>query len=213
VNFFGHAALAFYERNDSGFILGSMLPDFATMIRARPPAADHTALAQGIAYHHRTDQVFHDAEPFRRLCHSSFAALEALGVRRGSARAVAHIGVEMLLDGVLARDAQVCSAYARALEQSRESTLGQHVRWRDEAERLRFGELSAALQRRGVLGADESLEVLVWRLTRALHGRPRLELRSEDEARVLRWAEDARSQVEVEADPLLRAVRDGLRSP
>lgn len=210
MNFFGHAALAFYERDDDGFVLGAMLPDFACMIRARPPRAEHEQLTRGIAHHHAVDEVFHDSLGFRRLSHGAFAALEARGVRRGTARAVAHIGIELLLDGVLARDARVCGAYTRALAEAAEARLGRHLRWRSDEERQRFAALSAALARRGLHGPDAHLDALVWRLSRALSGRARLEMRSEDEAAVRSWAGDAEGLVEAEAAELFHEVRQSL---
>ena len=60
-----------------------MLPDFAGMIRARPPVADHTELAEGIAFHHATDHAFHDSATFRALTAQANAELSAGGLRRG----------------------------------------------------------------------------------------------------------------------------------
>lgn len=210
MNFFGHAALAFYEHDDDAFVLGSMLPDFATMIRARPPLAEHEQLTRGIAHHHATDEVFHGSGGFRRLCHGAFATLEARGVRRGTARAVAHIGIELLLDSVLARDSGACGAYTRALAEAPEARLGRHLRWNAREERERFGTLCSALARRGLETPDSRLDALVWRLSRALSGRSRLEMRPEDEAAVRVWAADAEALVDAEAPELLREVRDGL---
>ena len=67
MNFFGHAVVATWHATEPRFVLGAMLPDFAAMIRARPPAARDPELARGIALHHATDEVFHDAPTFREL--------------------------------------------------------------------------------------------------------------------------------------------------
>jgi hypothetical protein len=210
VNFFGHAAFAFYERDDSAFVLGAMLPDFASMIRARPPRAEHEQLALGIAHHHATDEVFHGAPAFRRLCHDSFGALERRGVRRGTARAVAHIGVELMLDTVLARDEATCSAYLRALAHARDASVDRHVRWNDDEERQRFTELCSALARRGLDVPASHIDVLVWRLSRALSGRARLELRPEDEPEVRAWAQATEAAIHADAPELFQQVRAGL---
>ncbi|HMJ10638.1 MAG TPA: hypothetical protein VK524_04480 [Polyangiaceae bacterium] len=212
MNFFGHAALAYYEHDDSAFVLGSMLPDFANMIRARPPRAEHEQLTRGIAYHHATDEAFHGTRVFRRLCQESFENLEGSGVRRGTARAVAHVGVELLLDTVLARDARACAAYTGALAQTPEPRLGRHLCWQSAEERERFAHLCGALARRGIDPPDARLEALVWRLSRALAGRSRLELHADDEQRVLRWAKLAEIQVEQQAAELLREVRESLQA-
>jgi hypothetical protein len=210
VNFFGHAAFAFYERADDAFVLGAMLPDFATMIRARPPLAAHEQLTDGIAHHHATDEVFHGSRVFRRLCQDAFATLEARGVRRGTARAVAHIGIELLLDGVLARDPGACAAYTRALAEAPEARLGRHLRWQEDEQRERFTVLCSALARRGLQAPDSRLDAMVWRLSRALAGRARLEMRAEDEAAVRLWAAGAEPVVQAEAPELLHEVRSGL---
>ena len=54
------------------------------------------------------------------------------------------------------------------------------------------------------------LDALVWRLSRALSGRARLEMRSEDEAAVRSWAGDAEGLVEAEAAELFHEVRQSL---
>jgi acyl carrier protein phosphodiesterase len=213
MNFFSHAAMARYECDDSGFVLGSMLPDFASMIRARPPRAARDEITAGIAYHHRTDEVFHDSTIFRALCASAFDALRARGVRRGSARAVAHVGIEILLDAVLARDEQARLAYRRALEASVASRLGQHLSWLGDGDSARFDDLRAALERRGV---PESLsaEDVVWRLSRALAGRPLLALAHDAEPAVLDWVIETQPRVSGSAAALIAQVRQGLlRAP
>ena len=69
MNFFGHALLA--QRNEAArgsiraeFVLGSMLPDFASMLRLRPPGAAADALQAGMRFHHQTDDAFHGSRSF-----------------------------------------------------------------------------------------------------------------------------------------------------
>ena len=194
MNFFGHAAVASWQTRAPGFVLGAMLPDFAAMIRARPPGAGHDALQDGVRYHHRTDEAFHDAPIFRQLSREALAYLLERGVTRGAARAVAHIGVEILLDGELARDAQARSAYRAALEAGREHELGRFVEWRDASERARFDALREGLESRGVKPEHSSPEVVVYRVTRMLADRPRLALAAEHQPAVYDWARWARPQ-------------------
>ena len=98
MNFFGHSVLAREERDARGFLLGSMLPDFFGMVRARPLALPGGELGDGIAHHLRVDDAFHGAPTFLELVSVTSASLEARGVRRGSARAVGHVGTELVLD-------------------------------------------------------------------------------------------------------------------
>src|SRR6187402_1188694 len=103
MNFFGHALVA--RRNEATrgqlraeFVLGSMLPDFATMLASRPPQVTLPDLAAGLSFHHRTDDAFHGAPSFLEFSRRASSFLGERGLTRGSVRAVAHVGVELLLD-------------------------------------------------------------------------------------------------------------------
>ena len=106
MNFFGHAVIA--SRSDAArgsvraeFVLGSMLPDFASMLRMRPPRVTSRALEEGLRHHHATDDAFHGSESFLEFSRHASIFLGARGLSRGSARAVAHVGVELIVDGAL----------------------------------------------------------------------------------------------------------------
>ncbi len=224
MDFYGHAVVASWRALEPPFVLGAMLPDFASMIRARPPPADHAGIAQGIGFHHRTDAVFHDAPAFRELGAAALAWLEARGLRRGSARAVAHVGVEMLLDAAFVDEHAARAAYADALGAARHDALGRLIVWRDDGERARFASLRDALAERarsepaqgrkprpeGFRAGPASPEMIAWRLVRALGGRPRLALDGEGEAIVRQWAEHAAPRVLERAPALLDYVRREL---
>lgn len=210
VNFFGHAALAATDGAANGFVLGSMLPDFASMIGARPPGTEHVDLDRGVAFHHATDHAFHAAPTFQRLSHTAFEELLQLGLGRGPARAVAHVGVEMLLDGVLARDAAARGAYLSALGDAHAFALGRHVRWRNLAEVGRFEVLRAALLSHGVDAHEISVQALVARLSRTLSCRPRLALDVASLPVVAGWVERTAPEVAETSVELLREVRAGL---
>lgn len=84
--------------------LGAALPDVGAMghfnlLGERPTGA----LAEGIALHHATDNLFHTHPWFKSHQANLYEALTTAGVRRGAARAVAHVGPELLLDGELLR--------------------------------------------------------------------------------------------------------------
>jgi len=210
MNFFGHAAIACWRSRAPAFVLGAMLPDFAAMIRARPPASLHDEISDGIGFHHRTDDAFHHAPSFLLLSRAAHTELAGRGLGRGSARAVAHVGVEILIDAELARDDVAREAYLAALGVAGEAALGAQVTWRDIAERTRFSHLRAALIERGVALDDASPELVALRVQRALQGRPRLALRAGDETRVRDWARAARALVDARMTDLLAELEGAL---
>jgi hypothetical protein len=210
MNFFGHAAVACWRSRAPAFVLGSMLPDFAAMIRARPPASSHDEIRDGIGFHHRTDDAFHQAPSFVSLSRAARDELARRGLGRGSARAVAHVGVEILIDAALARDDIARDAYLAALGVAREGALGGEVGWRDVAERTRFAHLREALIGRGVAADDASPELVALRVQRTLQGRPRLALAAGDETKVRDWASRARTLVEAQIEQLLAELEAGL---
>src|SRR6187431_2746251 len=101
VNFFGHAVMAALENDAPRFVLGAMLPDLTTMAGARLERVHDDEVAAGVAHHHEIDRAFHGCAPFVRMCASALEELEARGVSRAAARAVGHVGSELLIDGAL----------------------------------------------------------------------------------------------------------------
>jgi hypothetical protein len=206
MNYFGHTVLAVRRGGDHAFVLGAMLPDFAAMIRARPPRVDHAEIDSGMRFHWRTDEVFHRCADFRRLTRQAVDWLSARGVRSGSALAVAHVGVEILLDAALSEDQPAQQAYLGALKGAGDGELGGRLTWASGAERERFDDLRARLLDRGAIAGDIAPETVAERLRRALSDRPRLAL---DAAAVLAardWAFAARPGVSACAAPLVRAL-------
>jgi hypothetical protein len=176
MNFFGHATLAARFSDRPEFVLGAMLPDFSNMLGLRGPGAQDGVIAAGIRFHHVTDRAFHDLAIFRRHCREATAVLGARGVARGTARAVAHVGVELLLDAVLAEAAAARSAYVAGLRAGQRPELLRSLHW-PSAEQARLGGLMSRLEggfeeHRGVAQVPASL--IVERLSRALGRRPRL---------------------------------------
>ncbi len=208
MNFFGHAAVASWSSGEPGFVLGAMLPDFFSMIRARPLEIDSDTLAEGVRFHHRTDSVFHDSVTFLRLSSGARSELSEQGLRRGSARAVAHIGVEILLDGWLASDARARSAYREAL--GAHPSFAPHLVWRTAAEKTSLGGLLRALEDRGVSREHAKPEIVTLRIERALAPRPRLALAPNEVPLVRAWAESARDHVADAGEELLLEMRAGL---
>ena len=204
MNYFGHAVLAVRRSADPAFVLGAMLPDFATMIRARPPVTEHAAIDLGMRFHWRTDDAFHRSEAFGDLTHAAVRWLSARGVRSGSALAAAHVGVEILLDAALAGDAPAQQAYLAALEGAAPRALGRHVTWASDDQTVRFDNLRERLRERGAIAGDIRPDVVAGRLRRALADRPRLALDDAAELAVREWVTAARDEISTCAAPLIR---------
>jgi hypothetical protein len=123
-------------------------------------------LAQGIAFHHRGGGAFHDRRGFVELSREARAWLHDRGVGRGPALAAAHVGIELLLDGVLAdHDA---GSFAAALDQP--------VPWQSPVDAARFSQLRHGLLAAGVPASYAIPDEVATRLVRILGRRPRLRL-------------------------------------
>lgn len=104
VNFVGHIATGLRAGGDGdddpAFLVGTALPDFASMSRTRLGSAEGS-LGGGIALHHATDHAFHSEEWFLDLERDLRERFSDDGLPDGAARACAHVGPELLLDGAL----------------------------------------------------------------------------------------------------------------
>jgi hypothetical protein len=173
MNYFGHAVVAFLRRPEPAFVLGAMVPDFAAMLRLAQPSPTHAGVAAGVAFHHETDGRFHHAPTFVELNHAALSALRERDVARGPARAAAHIGTELLIDGMLCRSAEWVAGYVAALEEvARDGALLEGI---PDAARPELAALAAHLAERGAAVHATSRERLEFRLGRSLAGRRRIE--------------------------------------
>lgn len=206
MNYFGHTVLAVRRGGDRAFVLGAMLPDFATMIRARAPRTAHADIDSGMQFHRRTDEVFHRSAAFRQLTQQAVVWLSARGVRSGSALAVAHVGVELLLDASLSGDEPAQRAYLAALSGAAHEDLGRYLDWDCADERVRFDHLRARLLDRGAIAGDIAPETVAERLRRALADRPRLALDDAAVRAARDWARAARPDVSARVAPLLHEL-------
>jgi hypothetical protein len=210
VNFFAHAKLALWRSDDPRFVLGAMLPDLSGMLGLRLRNVDHPTLAAGVSYHYATDAAFHAAPIFLTLCADGVATLNEAGVSRGTARAVAHVGTELLLDGALSRDVPALQAYRAALENGARERLVDHL---DVASSANAQSLHEGLTR--LLGAPvpegyREPAFVFARLRSILARRPRLAVQDSDLARVQRYVEDSQPRVTRLWPELLEQVRLGL---
>lgn len=101
MNLVGHLIVA--ERLGAGPAsqLGAMVPDLVRLAGLRTPAALPEPLAAGVFIHHRTDDAFHQHRAFVAGSAKLRLRLMRAGLPSGAARAVAHAGWEMLLDGAI----------------------------------------------------------------------------------------------------------------
>jgi hypothetical protein len=205
VNYFGHAAVASWHSAAPGTALGSMLPDFATMSGARLADPTDPDIARGIDLHHKTDAAFHHLPPVLALMRELDDRLEAGQCARGPRRAVAHIGVELLLDGVLVTETAYRESYAAALAHDPSG-----VRLRDEQDAPRFAALHARLRGYGVPDDLQRPESIVHRLHRMLAHRPRLAPDAADLAAIKTALVEHKPRVDVAAETVLRALRAAL---
>jgi hypothetical protein len=183
VNFFGHAAAALRVDDDPFFILGAMAPDLLPLCGAVASGETTPRVAAGQAHHHTVDLLFHSNPAFTTLASWACQALRESGLHRGAARAAAHVGIELFLDGALAAEAGARAAYARSLAAA--ETTGTPFVWRDELSRSRWQTLVIRLRTGPLPDAYRDPGFVADRLLGALGRRPRLAL-SEDEAVALR---------------------------
>jgi hypothetical protein len=193
MNFFGHAAMAERVSKEPPFVLGAMLPDFSSMLGLRPPSSSHPGVAGGIAFHHATDVAFHELSVFRELCSDAMRLLAERGVSRGTRRAVAHVGVELLIDVELSEDPAARSAYLAALHAGRDPAVVSTLSWPAD-QQARLARLAARLEERSD-GAKPTTEMLVERLARTLSERPRLAMEDAARPHVADWVELCRARV------------------
>jgi hypothetical protein len=117
VNLLAHIQVARGRNDDPHVWLGAALPDLQ---REAGVAVGELSLwsepvQRGIACHREADAVFHDLRLFRDQSLALSQSLQAAGVSRGPARAVAHAGWELLFDGALLGDDQHVEAYSAAM--------------------------------------------------------------------------------------------------
>lgn len=216
MNFFGHAALAashFTERQPPlgadllpTVCLGAMLPDFIGMLRLGRPTIHDAALATGVAFHHGTDEAFHDLPAFQRLSRQAFAWLSEQQLPRGPARAVAHMGIEMLLDEVMADEPSARNAYRAALE----VPLATLLDFATPVDAERMAGLQQALLTRSASQLRPPAALVAERIRRSLAGRPRLATDDAGQALLGSWVTATRPLVTAEAPEVLATLRARL---
>lgn len=216
MNFFGHAALAASHFGDARprpsadalavLCAGSMLPDFVGMLRLSRPTVLDPVLARGVAFHHKTDEAFHELPPFLGLSRQAFAWLSERQLPRGPARAVAHVGIEMLLDELFAEQESARDAYRAALRVPLAALLSFPVG--PDPERL--SGLQQALLGRAATALTPTAALVAERIRRTLAGRPRLATDDAGQALLADWVTCARPLVASVAPEIFASMRQRL---
>lgn len=208
MNLVGHVAVAVRSSPDAPplYFAGCMLPDLAAMarVRLRPAAGE---LGAGVAFHHATDAAFHASQWFNDHNVALRDRLLDVGVDRGPARAAAHAGLEMLLDGDLADHPTVERSVVRAFRELSDGAAATMVR--DLAPEPSRGEWSERLSMIGSaldLQAYRSGDQVAQRLHRMTRGRTRIELRADQVALVAEVLTSYRPQVVRSADDAVAQV-------
>jgi hypothetical protein len=211
LNFFAHAVVASWHSHDARFVLGAMLPDLASMAGVRVHSATDLELQRGIDMHHATDAAFHIAPIFTSFCAEAIARLTSEGVERGTARAVAHVGVELTLDGVLSSHRESRALYSAALDVAVSGGLEGSLTVTPTESLARLTTGLGRLARAPIPEAYADPEVVADRLRMILASRPRLAMRASDVAPVREWAATIKPLVADRSQALLEQVRAGVR--
>lgn len=208
MNYFGHAAVASWQATEdalAGVAFGAMLPDFSVMCGARVASGGTAHVDAGIALHHATDAVFHHAPAVSALFRDAEGRLAERGVRRGPMRAAAHVGVELLLDGVLLDDARHRAAYTAAMGHDAAMLV-----WREEGDPARFATFLARLRGYGLPEDLRRPRAAAERIFRMLAGRKLLAPEANERTAIADVLEELAPRVAVAASTVIRQVEAGL---
>ena len=174
MNIAGHVAVAMRLAPDAPRVwLGAALPDLGAMGRFRLMGETHDVdVAAGIALHHATDDAFHRHPTFTEAMARLRRALADDGVARGPARAVAHVGPELLIDGQLLTDSNVSEAVDAAFAEI--EPLGPALASLVETDVTSWGQHLAKAQSWGLPTDYADPSAVAERMHRILQRRPRL---------------------------------------
>jgi hypothetical protein len=187
-----------------------MLPDFASMARARLVSVDDSEVADGIAWHHLTDRLFHQNPSVVRLMRTATMDLARAGFRRGSARGAGHVVIELLLDGYLIRDIEAQTHFAAAIRGGGAENPNGWFCWRSREEEERWRALQSRLEQQGAPTHYTRMSEVARGTSAALGNRPLLALSDRESALLVSHLPALRDDVEAEAPLLLANLRKEL---
>lgn len=199
MNFFGHAVVASELSSDRYVVLGAMLPDLEAMVDSTASRFTDPQVGRGITLHHVTDSVFHAASDFLAHQKAARVMLEPLPVRKGPRRAVAHVGVELILDAALRTPSRV-GVYVQALAAGADAAPLEGI---SLLKRIKLRSLFGTLARRAPFVTPHTPSGVVERLERALWSRPGLRLERTELVHVQTWAERAWQPIHDASQPWL----------
>ena len=204
MNFFGHAVAASLVDDDPAFVLGAMAPDLLPLCGAVASAETSPRVAAGQAHHLSVDAIFHASPAFAALQAWAVGGLRQLGLPRGPARGAAHVGIELFLDGALARETRARDAYHCSLADA-ETTRAPFV-WCDDSSRQRWRSLVLRLRTGVIPDAYRDPDFVAARIIGALGRRPRLALGDADATILRAFLPTLGARVTSEAAALVRPV-------
>ncbi len=207
MNFFGHAVAARLVDDAPAFVLGAMAPDLLPLCGAVAGAETSPEVGAGEAHHRSVDAIFHASPAFGALQAWATGELRQRGLPRGAARGAAHIGIELFLDGALARDTSARDGYLRCLRDA-ETTRAPFV-WEDDVSRQRWWSLVLRLRTGTIPDAYRDPDFVGARIIGALARRPRLALPDADAATLHAFLPALAARVTSEAPSLVDAVITG----
>lgn len=208
MNFVGHAMVARWEHDRAAYAFGAMLPDLQRMCGARVEHADDRWTAAGIECHHRVDRAFHDTPTFVRLNAEARVDLRGRGLPRPVVLGAAHVGVELLLDGVFVDEPNVVDDYLAAIADGRQRAA--NLRWSSEDAAGRLQHVCDRIGQRPAVTGYRDPEVVADRLVAIFSRRPRLTAAAEHRDALAAWAADARPSVVLSAATLRQELRAAL---
>lgn len=205
MNFFGHAVVASRICADPEFVLGSMLPDFEGMVAESATRFISPRVFEGVRTHHATDHVFHSSEPFLRHQAKARVELQSKQVRTGPRRAVAHVGVELLLDAALGAATHRTDCYKSALQAGLQPSV---LAGAPFMARAKLSTLLTSLRARAAYVVPKTPLEVAQRLERIFAARPALSLRAGELPVVTEWVHRAWAPIAAEAEAWLTELVD-----
>jgi hypothetical protein len=206
MNLLAHTYVAMASGDNApGYLLGAVLPDLASMARVRIDRSRLPApLARGVHCHVRADAAFHGHPQFIRGAAAIRDDVAERGVAHGAARAIGHVGWELLLDGRFV-GSPVHRAHRRALAEGQQALAAVRV-----ADRPRWARFLSLRDRAAELRYDEPPWVAE-RLLQVLAPRPRLRFAAEQLPAVAEVLERHAARVADVADDVLAATMRAMR--
>lgn len=191
MNFYSHLAIASLFTEDIAVAFGAMLPDFASMLGVRQPPTTDAGIKRGCELHHETDRLFHEHPLFREACLAETAVLRLRGFASGTARAVAHVGLEIFLDDALWEDGPARVLYAEVLASATPRTLCRSIEWKSPDQVQGFEQLRQRLLLSCSRTVPSAPPPLSERIFRALLRRPKLAVRADERVELDTWTAEA----------------------